>query len=420
MKNETRESAVPSVALTLRYDDRYAFPDAIRKVETVSVTSTKTGTDTPDERVMRTQRDLPPNVGIACGVGRAAVTLKNGTVCLVTVTPAPLSVLLITGQSNGEGSTTGEADVYGKARNQSVVCEQGQVYSTYGWSTEGHSVTVAGLSSSRKLEVSNAGRFVAKSLTSDVSRSRRRLEYPLCSLSACGKGKTGFDSALAWNWNRLLGEKVWVVNCAAGSTYLEQWQPNAVRYENCVALMAQVRATLDAEIAAGHYSLNRFVAFWLQGESNKLTGEADYSAMLATMLRNLKKDVTLTGDRTLEGFGIVMVRAFETTNPAADTVDNGPRLAQKAAIAAKDGVFADVFLACIANDEWISDKKVSDYWERKYPGSEYPFTVHAQTYRNPTTIAEVHTGVHYLQPGYNEIGIMAARNALEYFDLLSD
>jgi len=45
---------------------------------------------------------------------------------------------------------------------------------------------------------------------------------------------------------------------------------------------------------------------------------------------------------------------------------------------------------------------VTHYWESKYPESKYPFENIAVSYQNPTTIAEVHTGVHYLQPGYNE------------------
>ena len=405
---------VTPVDLTLKYDDRYTFPDAIEDVETVSVSSQQTGTDKPDDRVLRKKSNADRNVGIAIGVGEAKVTLKSGQVYNVTVEPAPLSVLLIIGQSNGEGSTTGEPEVYNKARNQSIVCEEGQVYSTYGWSTVGHATYVAGFSSSNPLTTKNAENFVARTLTTTSSRGGGTLEYPLNTLSSVGKGKTGFDSGLAWNWHELTGDKVWVVNCAAGSTAIEVWQPGAVRYDNCVALMKQVRATLEEEIAAGHYTLNSFSAFWLQGESNKESTEAEYFALLENMYANLKKDVLLAEEKPMDGMGIVMVRAFATTDPSVDTVDNGPRKAQKAAISASDGVFADVYLACIENDKWISNQAVAQYWEEAYPGSEYPFRIQTGTYKNPRTIAEVHNGVHYLQPGYNEIGIVAARNAVAY------
>ena len=411
-------------AVSMKYDDRYVFPDAIDTIETVSVTSKQTGTEKEDLKVLRKKSNVDRDVAVAVGVGQAKVTLKNGGVYLVTVSPAPISVLLITGQSNGEGST--DDTHYTESRNQSVVCEEGQIYSTYAWSTTGHSRTVAGLSSSVYLLPSNAKNFVADSLTSNQSRGGTTLEYSLNSLSAAGRGKTGFDSGLAWQWHEETGDKVWVVNCAAGSSAIEAWQPDFVpaagettpakmnRYDMCVALMENVRATMDAEVAAGHYELKSFVYFWLQGESNKSTSQEDYYEMFETLHSSLKEDVKLTGDKTLDGCGIIMVRAFQTSNPSIDTVDNGPRLAQKQAIAATSGPCADVFLACIANDEWISNSGITEYWESKYPNSEYPFQVHSQAYENPLTIDVVHTGVHYLQPGYNEIGIVAATNAVEH------
>ncbi len=411
------------VNVTLKYDDRYTFPDAIESVETLTVTSNKAGTDTPDTAVLKRKSALYRDVGIACGIGTARVTLKNGDIYDVTVEKAPISVFLIIGQSNSEGSTTGEFNVYNKARNQSVVCEEGQIYSTYGWSTTGHATYVAGLSSSAALRVNNAKNFVAKSLTSDQSRGGTTLEYPLNSLSAGEKGKVGFDSALAWNWHELTGEKVWMVNCGAGSTAIEVWQPDYVdegtastevnHFNITVEVMKNVKETLDAEVAAGHYELKNFAYFWLQGESNKDATKDDYLAKLEALHTGLKENVTLTGGKSLDGCGMVMVRAFTTTNPSTDTQDNGPRLAQKEAIAATTGVFADVFLACKDNDLWISNQGVADYWEGEYPDSEYPYEVHAQAYENPTDIATVHNGIHYMQPGYNAIGMVCAQNACD-------
>lgn len=401
-------TVVKAESLTLKYDDRYVFPDAIASIETLNVSGS-------DSDVIRIKSDLDRDVGVACGIGKAKVTLENGTVYEVTVEKAPISVFLVIGQSNAEGSTTTDASVYVKARNQSILCEEGQVYSTYAWSQNYQSERVAGLERLSPLSVDLADYFVAETLTSDRSRDGRLLKYPLNSLSAGEKGKVGLDSGLAWNWNQLTGEKVWVVNCAAGNTTIEVWQPGAERYDNCVALMKEVKATMEAEIAAGHYELKNFAYFWLQGESNSgnhgttATTQADYSTMLETMHTNLKKDVTIDG-KTLEGCGIIMVRAF-TQKPATDTVDNDIRKAQKEAIAATEGVFADVYLACIENDKWITDPAVKEYWEGKYPNSQYPFQIRAEAYDNPVDIATVHNGIHYMQPGYNEIGIVTAENA---------
>ena len=204
-----------------------------------------------------------------------------------------------------------------------------------------------------------------------------------------------------------------MVNCAAGSTFIRQWIPGGDRYERCVALMAQVRATLAEEIAKGHYVLNRYVAFWLQGESDKTESREGYLQLFEEMVSNLKKDILLPQDKTLDGVGLISVRAFTCVRDESDICDNGPRLAQKDAVCATEGICADVFRACAVNDLWISDAAVEDYWEAVYPNSEYPYASHV-SYRNPTAMEEIHNRVHYLQPGYNEIGMVSARMALRF------
>ena len=184
----------PTARLSLKYDDRHTFPAKITDIMTLSVTSKQVGGNTADKEVIKIKSSTEPKVGVACGVGQAKVKLANGKIYLVTVTAAPISVLLITGQSNSEGSTTGDAAVYNKAREQSIVCEEGQIYSTYAWSTVGHATTVAGLQSDSALSTQNAKSFVAKSLTSDVSRGGSALLYPLNSLSEKGNGKVGYLS----------------------------------------------------------------------------------------------------------------------------------------------------------------------------------------------------------------------------------
>lgn len=411
-EQNTDTNTEPPIELTLQYDDRYEFPADIASIVSDEITSKQARTEEKDEAVLKEKSRAVKDTAIACGTGKATVTLTDGSVYKVTVTPAPISVFLILGQSNGEGSTTGDPDVYNTARNQSIVCEEGKVYSTYAWSTIGHATSVAGITSIKSLAVSNASFFVAQTLTSKKSVIGVPLEYQLNTFSKSGAGKVGFDSGLAWKWNQLTGEKVWIVNCAAGSTAIEVWLPGQDRYEKCRAIVSAVKDTMDAEIAAGHYELKNYAYFWLQGESNSGNTEAAYRANLETLHKNLKKDMLLSGNKQLEAGGIILVRAFHTTSPSTDTYDNGPRKAQKAFVREN----ADAFMACDVNDQWISAQGVTDYWEKKYPGSVYPFTVHANAYKNPTAIATVHTGVHYLQPGYNEIGIEAATQAYDFLD----
>lgn len=380
--------------LHLRYDDRYHFSSPVTKISDPSVLTLTSASD-----------------AVATGIGTCEVTLEQGEICTVTVSAAPLSVLLIIGQSNGEGSTVGENEICDGERVKSVICPEGQVYTTYAWSTLGHARRVAGIDSQTAFTPESAPKFVASSLTSDVSRAGTPLEYSLSAFTAERQGKVGFDSALAFNWNRLTGEKVWVVNCAAGSTAIEAWLPEADRYENCVALMRQVNETLNEEIARGHYTLSKFAAFWLQGESNKADTCEEYTAKFETMYSSMKKDLILSDGHGLDGMGIVSVRSFLHTNDEQDLCDNGPRQAQRNAVCAKEGLFADVFRACAVNDLWVTDFAVADYWDAVYPNSVYPFQTH-EPYENPKTIAQVHNSIHYFQPGYNEIGMTSARAAL--------
>lgn len=87
----------PTARLSLKYDDRHTFPAKITDIMTLSVTSKQVGGNTADKEVIKIKSSTEPKVGVACGVGQAKVKLANGKIYLVTVTAAPISVLLITG-----------------------------------------------------------------------------------------------------------------------------------------------------------------------------------------------------------------------------------------------------------------------------------------------------------------------------------
>jgi len=381
--------------LNLFYDDRYTFPSPV-----VSAS----------ESLFRADGCTVT----ARGIGSGEILLENEERYSVTVSPAPLTVFLITGQSNGEGSNVSDPEICALQRHRSVICEEGQIYTTYGWSTTGHGIRQAGIENETLLTPETAPAFTARSLTDTVSRAGTPLLYPLNSFTAEGKGKSGFDSALAWNWHRLTGDKVWVINCAAGSTAVGVWQPGETRYENCVALMAEVNKTLTEEVTAGRYELKNYVNFWLQGESDRNMEEAEYYSLFRTMYESVRRNTVLCG-RPFDGLGILAVRAFVLTNDERDIADNGPRLAQKRAIADTDGVFEHAFRACEVNDLWISDPAVEEYWKTRYPYGRYPFPLRGEGYENPTTIAEVHNSVHYFQIGYNELGLVSAEESKKYF-----
>ena len=396
-----------TVNLTLAYDDRYTFEAAVASNEVVSVTSNQTGMQTPDTAVLTASGD--GNTYIATGVGTAKVTLANGIVYNVTVEPATISVALIAGQSNAEGWGT-EAK-----RKLSIACPDGQVYSTYGFSnTDFASINGITATSSDALSVATAPNFVATSLTSNVSYSDAELLYPLNSMTESGIGKVGIDSGLAYQWNKLTGEKIWVVNCAHGGSSITTWVPGRTNYEECIALMSYVQQTMEAEIAAGHYELSKFMYFWCQGEAdNSWIDQADYYENLKLVHNGLKTDLTLNG-QTLDYGGNIIVYANGENSGELDIADTGVRLAQKQACAETTGDFADFYMACDVNEQWVTDTGVAEYWETRYPNSAYPFTLQEGSYTNPTTVAQVEGDkIHYMAPAYNEIGIVCADSAYE-------
>ena len=393
--------------LTLAYDDRYTCAANIASVETISVTSKQVGTGSLDTAVLAASGD--GNTYIATGVGIAKVTLENGIVYNVTVEPAKISVALLAGQSNAEGWGT-EAK-----RKLSIACPDGQVYSTYGFSnTDFARINGITATASDALSETTAKNFVATSLTSNVSYGGTKLLYPLNSMTESGKGKIGIDSGLAYEWNKQTGEKIWVVNCGHGGSSITTWVPGGTNYKECIALMSYVKQTMEAEIAAGHYELSQFMYFWCQGEAdNSWMAQADYHENLKLVHNGLKTDLTLNG-KTLGYGGNIIVYANGENNGVLDIADTGVRLAQKQACAETTGDFADFYMACDVNEQWVTDAGVAEYWETKYPNSVYPFTLQEGTYQNPTTVAEVEGDkIHYMAPAYNEIGIVCADSAYE-------
>ena len=164
-----------------------------------------------------------------------------------------VQVVVLLGQSNAEGWCSSNT---GYLRSESVACEDGSVYSTYAPvnASSSKSSVIAGISFSEYCTESNASRFVAGSLTGSSSISGNQMQYSLDTLTESGNGKTGLDSGLAYEWNRLTGDKVWVVNTAWGGTSINTWVPGGKHYERSAAVNRLVKQTYQAEINAGHYT----------------------------------------------------------------------------------------------------------------------------------------------------------------------
>ena len=376
------------------------------------------------------------NVLHAVGVGTAKISI-GGSEYAVSVGSAPISLFLIIGQSNAEG-------VEGDAA-QSIACESGQVYSSYGASTGGEFPK-------ERLSVANAGRWVPSALTGINStvavaegKSTEELNrHPVNALQKGGAGKIGMDSGIAYEW--ILenpGEKVWIVNAAHTGTKISTWQPNGTEnnFLEAVTMFRAVQAVMDAEINAGHYTLNHMGYFWLQGCYDSEATAKNYIASYKTMHNGLKNQLAANigkSQRTLEFGNMLLVKtrniketgAYRTGTYPADVIETkyfesfrdrqmtGPRVAQYYMGNSTEAAFMDVNLVCDIADDWVygTDGKsngVASYFKNVYPKGTFDYSTQSKAIKMPTTPADVHDSIHYNQVGYNEIGREAVRNTVK-------
>ena len=418
------------IDLTLQYDDRYSFADIregwkIVSIETKEVVSSQVSggknTAMPDTDIVLTDQESDTDI-IAVGVGQAEILLVSdeqvdqarsllsedvaghvGDETIeairvnVTVEPAKLTLMYVAGQSNAEGWCSANT---GYRQSESVACQSGTVYSTYVPSND-ISKSIIGISFSNYCTADNASDFVAGALRGSESISGRKLEYELDTLTEAGRGKTGPDSGLAYEWNQLTGDKVWVINTAWGGSAISSWIPGEKNYERSKAVYMSVQKTYEAEIAAGHYLPGDTLLFWLQGESNKNTTADSYGESLETVYNAMRQDFSL------DGFGMIMVRsdAGNRTN-AEDISMSGPRIAQY--VMGNRREFSKAYVVSNVNEQWISDAGVEEYFQTAYPEGYLTYPMHGAFVKLPVTVSAIHSDIHYSQIAHNENGLTAA------------
>lgn len=416
----------------LRYDDRVDMSGKVVEIIDAGVpTSYQVGygveeNSVPDTAVVTLEGDIL----IATGIGTAAVRV-DGETYEITVTAAPISLLLIIGQSNAEG-------MVGIAQ-QSIACENGQVYSTY--------AEANGLTGDAGLTVDNAGNYVPSALTGAYSTiningtDSKLSNYPVNSLTEDGTGKYGMDSGIAYEWLRQTGEKVWVVNAAHGASSISSWQPGESNFEEAAALMDACQDVLRKEIAAGHFTFSHMGYYWCQGCADETKSAQWYVERYVSMHEALKADMAFdadlnpaTSDVTMEFGGIILVMAGHenATGYRRGTYKDeseqffatfkelemrGPRVAQ--IWMANNPELPDIHLVCTLAQDWVTmpdgNDGVAEYFASHYENGviDYPTQVKQSTsWYSPTTPADVKNSIHYYQVGYNEIGRESVRNTL--------
>ena len=417
----TGDNKTDPEALTLQYDDRYVFKQRIKSIDTVSAESRNLKTGDPDS-VISFQYEVDKQTVIASGVGKALITFESGSTCTVTVEKAKISMLLIFGQSNGEGWTKKEEpSQYNKAISQSVLCEEGQIYSTYApagvFAGIEIGTVVGGVDFNSYLTVDTYKDFVPESLTSDKSVNGKALDYKLNSLSRNGQGKSGIDSALAYKWHEITGEKVWVINASHGASNIASWQRGGANFSEATLLVKECERVLKAEIDAGHYVFSKMGYFWAQGCSDVDMSCEEYTENFKKVHKALKDELSfelyadMQGEEGISFAALIMPRTPTTHVTEADLALSGLRASYFYMGMSTEDELSDVWLASVVGDDLATDERVKEYFIRKYKSGKIELPLRT-VYALPTTANECHPDIHYRQPGFNEIGAEAAERIL--------
>lgn len=205
------------------------------------------GNTVPDTAVVALEGDTL----VATGIGTASVKV-DGETYEITVTAAPISLLLLIGQSN-------MYDSEGNA-GQSIVCSDGTVYATFG-DDRGDAEGI--------MNVDNATQFAASALTGEYSTinvegtTEHLSYYPINSLTEKGLGTFGPDSGFAYEGVNQAGEKVWIVNAAHGGSDINSCADGGVNFEECALLFSACQETLRKEVERRSLQAISYCFIWV-------------------------------------------------------------------------------------------------------------------------------------------------------------
>ena len=274
-------------------------------------------------------------------------------------------------------------------------------------------------------------------------------------------GNCGWNAALAYEWIQQTGERVWIVNASQGGMEIQQFLPSEDgsvinnEYYQAVAVFNLALETLYKEVDAGHFTLNHMAYYWFHGESNSAVSELNrggeytgwnnrfrqdrgnryttpeqYTEYFTKMHQGFMKDVVYNHNgvtKELEFCGIMTVRTKvdENRNTFEQIVMNGARTSQYYMGASTAEALKNVYVVSNVTEQWVGDQTATEkgsnnnaaadaavkaYFEKVY-GSAANFKK-IFGYDMPTTVYEIHPGVHYLMHGHNEMGMDCARNSL--------
>lgn len=297
-------NVLPLPEVNLRYDDVldltaepfYAASEYDVMIENLEITSKQVGTNQPDQAVV--SYDAETGCLWAVGTGKAMLTVGEKE-WLIKVEPAPISLFLIGGHSVSAG--------VGGDPAKSVVSQPGQVYSTY----ESYITEKADDSWSWEYNWSFSQTSEETLQTMGIGHGAASRPETIDALTQGHSGTYGSGSALAYEWNRLTGEKVWVINAGHGGMGLSEWRKDAMDYVHASQVFHNAQVVLKNEIAAGHYTFSRMEYFYFSCANGDQTWFTDaYEEAFLSMWNGFKTDLAmdLNGDgqaETLRTIGLV-------------------------------------------------------------------------------------------------------------------
>ena len=318
---------------------------------------------------------------IAVGTGTATVVI-DGTAQVVRVRPAPISLFMITGHSLGAGQCGVAA--------QSVVSEAGQVYSSH-----------------------KAATF--QEATSDMGLGLYAPSRPegIDAFTPDGGGTIGEGSALAWKWNQLTGEKVWVLNAAVGGSVIPEWHKGQTYYTPAVAMYRAAAQVLANEVAAGHYELKNTAIIYHSAanfsyknvEYTDQVMEYWYDSMYNGFLQDLSFDITGDGvPETVQAIGFMPLWSASTRT----TFNHDKPINFYMALS---DAYPGCFMAGESARNWCNDSLL----KANFPAIEY--TTQSEPVEIPASANAMYVedGVHYTQVVYNAAGLELGENLYRYF-----
>lgn len=379
------------------YDDRVDIlkvtdTESVSKVEIKDevVTSKKTGSSDKDAHVLVLSQDK--KTIIATGTGTATV-VADGKEYPITVSAAPISVVVITGHSLGMGSQGNPL--------QSVICENGQVYSTY----LGHGTSNPTWKGDDISELSKAG--------AGLGYSAEYQPANLSALTSAGNGRYGVDGGLAFEWNKLTGEKIWVMNAAYGGSCINEWVTGSEYHTRALNMMNAGGDLLKKEVAAGHYDFKNYAVVYFSAANFSYKGVSYDNQKLHNWYTSMWNGyqngvaVDIDGDGKIDKpTALGFVPLWDSRMAVSYTTDMPHTFYMSSSSEYPYAFTASRFLLYLQNEKDIA---------KNFPEIDYDVRVKNSDVKKPVRVSDLFVdGVHLSQIGYNAYGQDIAKNLYNY------